>query len=250
MRATVPILVLLVLVWLPGCGEDEATVRSPFVYDHFIGNSIDPSKWLVDTTGGGTITVGGSIARLAVNTPGGDMQATLEFPDALAAYIGTVSAHFNTYNYFQGAGSNVRFRLTTRAYQDDGLAGPGLTSVIFPQLRTRAGQFQAMVSRCTDGTCGTSTVIIGPTVMGTVTYGRDYDMAMTWDGDQGFSFRVDGVGSLSMDASFGGTFTRIGPPSAPRTLVEVQASSGAPTIGSITTDLDWVDCIRIDGRAC
>lgn len=255
MRKSVFLSMLVVLLF-SGCGEggneDSVSIRLPFFYDDFSLPSINTSKWTLDTSGGGEISVGNGVANLSVNTAGINMQSTLLFPPALASKIGTVGVRVNPTNYFEDgpSSSNVRFRITTRAYKDNLLGGGGAFSDIFPQLRLRNFQFQAIVSRCTHITCGTSTIFVGPVVLGTVNLNRYYDLSLSYDGGTSFSFVVDGVGSTVLDASVGGTFTKIAPPGAPRALVEVKASSGSPTIGNMTTLLDHVICVRLTNAPC
>ena len=251
------VLLLMVIVFLLiGCGEEEESVRLhlPYFYDDFSLPFIDSSKWTVDTSGGGTISLANGVATLLVNTPGGDMQSTLEFPTALVTKIRSVGVRVNPTRYFQDvpSGSNVRFRITARHYKDDQRPSGGAESDIFSQLRIRNGQFQALVSRCDSATCNASSILPGASItLGPVSLNRYYDMNLSYDGGTTFSFVVDGVGSTVIDASNVGAFIKIGPPGAPRALVEVQADSGAPlAIGSMTALLDHVTCIRLSYAPC
>jgi hypothetical protein len=242
-------ILIVVCVMLAGCGGDAAVGLPLFLYDHFPGTAVDASKWTVDTTGGGTVGVTGGLATLDINTAGGDMQSTLEFPPANVESVAGIRAVVTPIAYSEGGGSNVRFRLFMRAYKDSAIGGAtGLISDIFAQIRIRAGVFEAMVSRCDDSACA-STVIFGPQALGPVTLGQTYDLKLEWDGDTFFTFHVSSLGTASFDASVGG-YANIGPPGAAKKLVEVNATSGAPTVGTMRTQVDWVGCRTVAATAC
>ena len=251
------LMLVFIILLLAGCGGDVKTKKRSGVqfptYDDFPGTTVDGAKWTPDTTGGGNITVGGGMATLSVNATSTPMQSTLLFPTLLAPDIQAVQIRMIPVSFNGGTtGSNIRFRYTMRAYQDDVLTGgTNLLSVVFSQLRINNGNFEALVSRCTSDTCGSSSVILGPVILGAVTLNEVYDLTSGWDGNTGFSFLVSGLGTTTLDGSFGGTVTNLGPPVTPRALIEVSASGGTPTTeGEMTVDLDQVNCLKLGGLAC
>lgn len=246
-RFIVATVALAVLAMLTGCQDDaEVPISQLGAYDDFSGNGVDSSKWSTDNTGGGSLRVSNGTARMSIATAGTDVQSSLLFPTGLVGRIGTVKARVTLTSYSEAAGI-VRFRLYTRPYKDNALASAGLTSDIFAQLRIRNGQFEAMVSRCTDSVCA-STPIFGPTSIGSASLGKAYDLSLSWNGKYMFRFAVDGLGSTAFDASVGGTFSRVGPSGGPRAKVEVIADT-VPT-GNASAKVDWVVCQRWDYGLC
>jgi hypothetical protein len=251
---------LLLLGVVASCGNDvQVRLLNLLHYDDFNGSTVDSAKWSVDLTGTpasgpASVTVANGQATLDFNATSGDLQSSLVFPLALTNSIGTITARATVLSMAENPGSIVRFRLYARQYKDNKYASgpaPDRTSDVFPQLRIRGGQIQAMVQRCTVAACNSGTETpFGPTVLGTAALNQAYVLTMRWDGGTKFQFDVEGVGSAMFDASEGGAYANIGPSGSPKAKVEVIADSGAPTIGAATATVDYVNCGRWDADLC
>jgi hypothetical protein len=198
------------------------------------------------------VTVANSQARLALAAASGNLQASLLFPTPLVEQIGSIEARVTPIINTETPPSIVRFRMFIRPYKDDkyvSAGGTDLTSDVFAQLRHRAGNFEALISRCVDSACA-SEVILPVTSLGPAPLLQAYDVKLSWNGGTLFSFSVAGISSTSFDASGGGPFAKIGASGQPRAKVEVIADSGAPTAGSSTADVDFVNCARWGGGSC
>ncbi len=228
------------------------------LYDDFDSFIIDQSKWSFGISPEPACFIGVLEQRALITeltSVGQNVACWLKFsnPAVITGWSTdvTVTKYMHTFGRSDARIFGLFFRASLHDRETGSLIG---TADIHGQVRVRnvepVGFAQWLIFFCEDPIFCSFGKVLSVGTLGDVRLNETRNIAMDWDGQTTFTFKLSGVPSATVNlanlAQFG--VTNIGPPSQPNKAVGSRATSNP--IGEMTAIYDNVRCHTADGSPC